>query len=161
MQRRKSIQASLSSVNLSWISFPSVTAIVVKEHKRSFAPLQSVLHVQLSLQTIIENPQKMTARKFYGCHFHCMIVHAPQTHRIFCLRSLLQELEERSFCDLRRISLNISNQQCGKVIENAILGFNTQQQTDRGESYRKQETIISQQAKLLPQSEDTKFSLEI
>lgn len=50
MQRRKSIQASLSSVNLSWISFPSVTAIVVKEHKRSFAPLQSVLHVQLSLQ---------------------------------------------------------------------------------------------------------------
>lgn len=100
-------------------------------------------------------------RKFYGCHFHCMIVHAPQTHRIFCLRSLVQELEERSFCDLRRISLNISNQQCGKVIENAILGFNTQQQTDRGESYRKQETIISQQAKLLPQSEDTKFSLEI
>lgn len=112
-------------------------------------------------KTIIENPQKMTARKFYGCHFHCMIVHAPQTHRIFCLRSLVQELEERSFCDLRRISLNISNQQCGKVIENAILGFNTQQQTDRGESYRKQETIISQQAKLLPQSEDTKFSLEI
>lgn len=70
-------------------------------------------------------------------------------------------IEERSFCDLRRISLNISNQQCGKVIENAILGFNTQQQTVRGESYRKQETIISQQAKLLPQSEDTKFSLEI
>lgn len=47
-------------------------------------------------KTIIENPQKMTARKFYGCHFHCMIVHAPQTHRIFCLRSLVQELEERS-----------------------------------------------------------------
>lgn len=88
----------------------------------------------------------MTARKFYGCHFHCMIVHAPQTHRIFCLRSLVQELEERSFCDLRRISLNISNQQCGKVIENAILGFNTQQQTDRGESYRKQETIISNES---------------
>lgn len=112
-------------------------------------------------KTIIENPQKMTARKFYRCHFHCIIVHAPQTHGIFCLRSLVQELEERSFCDLRRISLNISNQQCGKVIENAILGFNTQQQTVRGESYRKQETIISQQAKLLPQSEDTKFSLEI
>lgn len=36
-----------------------------------------------------------------------------------------------------------------------------QQQTDRGESYRKQETIISQQAKLLPQSEDTKFAFEI
>lgn len=90
-----------------------------------------------------------------------MVVHAPETHRIFCLRSLVQELEERSFCDLRRISLNISNQQCGKVIENAILGFNTQQQTDRGESYQKQETIISQQAKLLPQSEETKFSLEI
>lgn len=88
----------------------------------------------------------MTARKFYGCHFHCMVVHAPQTHRIFCLRSLVQELEERSFCDLRRISLNISNQQCGKVIENAILGFNTQQQTDRGESYRKQETIISNES---------------
>lgn len=100
-------------------------------------------------KTIIENPQKMTARKFYGCHFHCMVVHAPQTHRIFCLRSLVQELEERSFCDLRRISLNISNQQCGKVIENiekAILGFNTQQQTDRGESYRKQETIISNES---------------
>lgn len=164
MQRRKSIQASLSSVNLSWISFPSVTAIVVKEHKNTKEVLRlynPCFMFSFLCKTIIENPQKMTARKFYGCHFHCMIVHAPQTHRIFCLRSLVQELEERSFCDLRRISLNISNQQCGKVIENAILGFNTQQQTDRGESYRRQETIISQQAKLLPQPEDTKFSLEI
>lgn len=90
-----------------------------------------------------------------------MTVHAPQTSRIFCLRSLVPEQEERSFGDLRRISLNTSKRQCGKVIENAILRFNAQQQTDRGESYRKQETIISQQAKLLPQTEDTKFSFEI
>lgn len=90
-----------------------------------------------------------------------MTVHAPQTYRIFCLRSLVPEQEERSLGNLRRISLNTSNRQCGKVKENAILRFNAQQQTERGESYRKQETIISQQAKLLPQSEDTKFSFEI
>lgn len=49
-QRRKSIQTSFSSVHFSWISLPSVTAIVVKEHQENFAPLQSVLQVQLSLQ---------------------------------------------------------------------------------------------------------------
>ena len=112
-------------------------------------------------RSIIGNPQKMTARKFYGCHFHCMTVHAPQTYRIFCLRSLIPEQEERSFGDLRRISLNTSNRQCGKVIENAILRFNAQQRTDRGDSYRKQETMISQQAKLLPESEDSKFPVKI
>lgn len=57
-------------------------------------------------KTIIGNPQKMTARKFYGCHFHCMTVPAPQTYWIFfCLRSLVTEQEERSFGDLRHISL--------------------------------------------------------
>lgn len=90
-----------------------------------------------------------------------MTVHAPQTYRIFCLRSLIPEQEERSFGDLRRISLNTSNRQCGKVIENAILRFNAQQRTDRGDSYRKQETMISQQAKLLPESEDSKFPVKI
>uniref|UniRef100_A0A8W8L0T5 Uncharacterized protein n=1 Tax=Magallana gigas TaxID=29159 RepID=A0A8W8L0T5_MAGGI len=101
-------------------------------------------------KTVIGTPKKMTTRKFYGCHFHSMTVHAPQTFRIFCLRSLIPEQEERSFGDMRRISLNTSSRQCGKIIDNAIVRFNAQQQSDRGDNYRRQESAISQQARLLP-----------
>ena len=111
-------------------------------------------------RSIIGNPQKLTVSKFFGCHFHCMTVHAPQTYIIFCFHSLIPEQEERSFRVLRRISLNTSNRQC-KVIENAILRFNAQKRTDRGDSYRKQKTMISQQAKQLPESEDSNFPVKI
>ena len=41
--------------------------------------------------------------------------------------------------------------------------LNAPQRSDRGDStmYRKQETMISQQAKLLPESEDSKFPVKI
>lgn len=112
-------------------------------------------------KTVIGTPKKMTTRKFYGCHFHSMTVHAPQTFRIFCLRSLIPEQEERSFGDMRRISLNTSSRQCGKIIDNAIVRFNAQQQNDRGDNYRRQESAISQQARLLPTGEDTRFPVEM
>ena len=121
---------------------------------------QSFLFSTLS-KKIIGIPKKMTARKFYGCHFHSLTVYAPQTFRIFCLRSLIPEQEERSFGDMRRISLNTSNRQCGKIIENAVMRFRAQQQEDRGDSYRKQESAISQQARLLPAAEDTRFPIEL
>jgi hypothetical protein len=110
-------------------------------------------------KTIIGNPNKMTARKFYGCHFHSLTVHAPQTYRLFCLRSLIPEKEERSFGDLRSISLRTSNRQCGKVIDNAVLRFNAQQQGNKRDSFK--QSIISHQAKLLPISEDSSFPLDL
>lgn len=54
-------------------------------------------------------------------------VHAPHTYRLFCLRSLIPEQEERSFGDLRSIT---PSRQCGKVIDNAVLRYNLQQQSD-------------------------------
>lgn len=103
---------------------------------------------------------QMTARKFFGCHFHSLTIHAPQTFRIFCLHSLIPEQEERSFGDLRLISLRTSSRQCGKIIDNAVLRYNMQQSEQRN-SYRKQESIISHQAKLLPSTEDSKFPLKL
>lgn len=72
---------------------------------------------QLSIicKRIIWVSKKMTSRKFYGCHFHGLTVHALQTYRLFCLLSLIPEQEERSFGDLRPISLRTSSRQCGKV----------------------------------------------
>ena len=102
----------------------------------------------------------MTARKFFGCHFHSLVIHAPQTFRMFCLRSLIPEQEERSFGDLRLISLRTSSRQCGKIIDNAVLWYNMQQSEQRN-SYRKQESIINHQAQLLPSTEDSKFPLEL
>lgn len=112
-------------------------------------------------KTVIGNPNKVTLRKFYGCHFHCLTVHAPQIFRIFCLRSLIPEQQERSFGDMRRISLNTSNRQCGKIIDNAIVRFNAQQQQNRFSSYKKQESTITQQARLLPAAENTRFPVEM
>lgn len=78
-------------------------------------------------KTVISIPKKMTARTFYGCHFHSLTVHTPETYRLVCLRSLIPEQEERTFGDLRSISLNTANRQCGKIIDNAVLRYNAQQ----------------------------------
>ncbi|CAG2222039.1 unnamed protein product [Mytilus edulis] len=105
---------------------------------------------------IIPIPKKMTIRKFYGIHFHCITTHLPETARIFNTKAILTENEERSFGDLRRISVSTTNRKPGWIVDNAILRFNAQQ--SKGEkiaSYQKQDSIISKQARLLPQRPDT------
>lgn len=62
-------------------------------------------------RNIFENPAKLTSRKFFGSHFHSTTVHLPETNRLFCLRSIIPEQEERSFGDIRRISLQTTNRQ--------------------------------------------------
>ena len=104
----------------------------------------------------------MSERKFYGSHFHSLTVHAPPTNRLFCLRSMIPEQEERPFGDLRSISLNTCNRQCGKIIDNAMLRFKAKQRENTQTDYTKiQESIVSNQVKFLPPSEDTKFPLKL
>ncbi|CAG2211878.1 unnamed protein product [Mytilus edulis] len=57
----------------------------------------------LACLKVIGSPQKMTARKFYGSHFHSLVIHAPETYRLLCLRSVVPEEEERTFGDIRSI----------------------------------------------------------
>ena len=114
------------------------------------------------LRSIVGFPKKMTSRKFYGCHFHSLTVHAPETFRLVCLRSLIPEQEERSFGDLRSISLHTANRQCGKVIDNAVLRYNAQQTYSNKKDYaRHQDSMTSRQAKLLPKSANTKFKIKL
>lgn len=85
----------------------------------------------------------MTTRKFFGCHFHSLVVHAPETFRLICLRSIVPEEEERSFGDLRSISLNTANRQCGKIIDNAVLRYKAQQMDETRKDYvRRKESVI-------------------
>lgn len=49
-------------------------------------------------------PQKLTARKFYGNHFHSITVNVPETARLFSLKSIVPEQEERTFGTLGRLS---------------------------------------------------------
>jgi hypothetical protein len=112
-------------------------------------------------KSIIGVPKKMTTRKFFGCHFHCLTVHAPETYRMICLRSLVPEQEERTFGDLRSISQNTANRQCGRIIDNAVLRFNAQQMDDTRKDYVKhQESVISHQAKFLPKSGNSTFNID-
>jgi hypothetical protein len=48
----------------------------------------------------IEKPDKLSARKIFGIHFHCLVIHFPEIYHLFCLRSLIPEDEERTFGDL-------------------------------------------------------------
>lgn len=115
-------------------------------------------------KSLIGIPKKMTSRRFYGSYFHSLTVHAPRTNKIFCLRSITPEQEEWSFGDLRNISLQTSNRQCWKVIDNAMLRFINHQKNENQVDYTKiQESItcISHQAKLLPAFGDTRFSIEL
>lgn len=148
-------------------SLVEIISICYSQHSQRTPKIILRLHNQcfqfsILCKRIIGVPKKMTSRKFYGCHFHSLTVHAPQTYRLFCLRPLIPEQEERSFGDLRSISLRTSSRQCGKVIDNAVLRYNMQQQSEkRNCSFKQQESIISHQAKLLPPAEDTTFPLHL
>lgn len=77
-------------------------------------------------------------------------------YRVFCLRSVIPEQEERGFGDLRRISENTSNRQAEYVIDNAVMRFNAQQNDEhREDAFSIQESVISHHAKLLPPSKNT------
>ncbi|CAG2215739.1 unnamed protein product [Mytilus edulis] len=100
----------------------------------------------------------MTSRKFYGSHFHSLVVHFPEMYRIFCLRSLIPEAEERTFGDLRNISLRTTNRQAKYIVDNCMLRLKAREKIDdddRLDSFKRQESIISKQAHLLPQRGNT------
>lgn len=114
-------------------SLVEIISICYRQHSQKTPKRILRLHNQcfqfsILCKPIFGVPKKMTSQKFYGCHFHSLTVHALQTYRLFCLRSLIPEQEERSFGDLRSISLRTSSRQSGKVIDNAVLGYNMQQQ---------------------------------
>ncbi|VDI34882.1 Hypothetical predicted protein [Mytilus galloprovincialis] len=113
-------------------------------------------------RNVIGKPSKMTSRKFYGSHFHSVTVHLPNTLRIFSLRSVHTEQEERCFGDLRRISEMTTNRQPKWIADNAMLRFNSQQNApDKPESFKIQDSIISRQARLLPERRRSTFSAEL
>ncbi|CAG2231602.1 unnamed protein product [Mytilus edulis] len=64
---------------------------------------QTFLFAVLS-KSIIGIPVKMTQRKFYGSHFHSLVVHLPEIYRIINTKSILAEQEERTFGSLRRLA---------------------------------------------------------
>ncbi|CAC5375195.1 unnamed protein product [Mytilus coruscus] len=64
---------------------------------------QTFLFAVLS-KSIIGIPVKMTPRKFYGSHFHSLVVHLPEIYRIINTKSILAEQEERTFGSLRRLA---------------------------------------------------------
>ena len=109
---------------------------------------------------VVKTPNKMTARKFFGNHFHSLVTHAPITYRLLCLRSVIPEEEERSFGELRSISKNTSNRQASQVVDNAVLRFNAQQKySEKINTFARQESAISQQAKLLNKRINTSFPI--
>lgn len=105
-----------------------------------------------------KKPSKFQDTKFYGSHFHGLTSHLPEAYRLINTKSVLTEDEERSFGQLRRISENTSNRKPGEVIDNAVLRFNCQEQSDeRMDSLKKQESEIGRLGKSLPKPERTRF----
>lgn len=110
----------------------------------------------LLCKSVIGNPQKLTTRKFYGNHFHSITIHVPETARLFCIKSIVPEQEERSFGTLRRISENTTNRQPKFVVDNAMLRMKFQTSLNNPtETIAKQNSTVSKQAKLLPAKKRT------
>lgn len=110
---------------------------------------------------IFGKPAKLTARKLFGSHYHGITVHLPETYRLFCLKSIIPEQEERSFGDLRPLSLQTTNRHAKYVVDNAVLRFTIQQKINsKPDTLKKQNSIISHQSKLLEKRGNTIFSYE-
>ncbi|CAC5415964.1 unnamed protein product [Mytilus coruscus] len=101
---------------------------------------QTFLFAVLS-KSIIGIPVKMTQRKFYGSHFHSLVVHLPEIYRIINTKSILAEQEERTFGSLRRLAEGTTNRKPGCIVDNTILRFNCQQTENRICSFSKQNSI--------------------
>ncbi|CAG2200340.1 unnamed protein product [Mytilus edulis] len=113
-------------------------------------------------RTVFGIPSKMTARKFFGSHFHSLTIHAPESFRIFHLKSIVTEQEERCVGDLRRVSETTSNRQAGQIVDNAIMRVTIQQQLAYQQDYFTiQNSSISKQARLLPPRPRTTFSTDL
>ncbi|CAC5364623.1 unnamed protein product [Mytilus coruscus] len=94
-------------------------------------------------KSVIGTPVKITTRKLYGCHFHSLVVHLPEVYRIVNTKSILCEQEERSFGSLRRIAVTTTNRKPGWIIDNTIIRYNAQQNSDdRSDSFAKQDSIF-------------------
>ncbi|CAC5411120.1 unnamed protein product [Mytilus coruscus] len=113
-------------------------------------------------KSVIGTPVKITTRKLYGCHFHSLVVHLPEVYRIVNTKSILCEQEERSFGSLRRIAETTTNRKPGWIIDNTIIRYNAQQNSDdRSDSFAKQDSTISRQAKRLPHRKNTIFTKKL
>lgn len=112
-------------------------------------------------RSIFSNPQKLTTRKFFGSHFHSLTTHLPETLRIFNTRSIFTEKEERAFGELRTLAERTTNRKPGYIIENCIIRFQAQQNDDnRSDSFKKQDSVISKEARRLPNRPRTIFTSE-
>lgn len=107
-------------------------------------------------------PSKLTPRKFFGSHFHSITIHAAEIYRIFTLKSILTEKEERCFADLKYIAERNTNRQPGQVIDNTVLRFNSKHNSDDKVNYfQYQDTLIKKQARLLPKKSGSRISSAI
>lgn len=100
----------------------------------------------------VGKPKKLGIKKFYGAHYHSLVTHFPEMYRLFCLRSLIPETEERTFGDLKQISLRTSNRQAKHVVDNCMIRLKARETNDEHDlmdSFRRQESAISKQAKML------------
>jgi hypothetical protein len=105
---------------------------------------------------VIEKPVKLSVRKFFVIHFHSLVIHFPEIYHLFCLQSLMPEDEERTFGDLRSVSEKTSNRQAPLVVDNCMLRYLAKEKrNDRSENFKKQESMISKQARLLPDAVNT------
>lgn len=114
----------------------------------------------INCRNIIGQPSNMTTRRFFGSHFHSLTVHAPETLRLFNLRTIVTEHEERIFGDLRRISENTTNRKAETVCDNAVLRFNCHQKS-KIDSLVIQESTITRQAHLLPAKQRSQIPFNI
>ncbi|CAC5392253.1 unnamed protein product [Mytilus coruscus] len=91
-----------------------------------------------------------------------LVVHVPEVYRIVNTKSILCEQEERSFGSLRRIAETTTNRKPGWIIDNTIIRYNAQQNSDdRCDSFAKQDSSISRQSKRLPHRINTIFTKKL
>ena len=128
-------------------------------------PRQILRHFNLTFKfhtlsrSVIGIPKKLTQRKFYGTHFHTLTIDCPEIYRILCLKSIIPEYEERTFGDIRSLTISSSNRHPQHIIGNAILRLHGQEQLHQSrDSVKLQDSMISKQARLLPKSTNTIFT---
>ena len=112
------------------------------------------------MRTYFESPKKLTRDKMHGIYPHVMLLHYPKEYRKTCLRSLVEEANEKMFTDLKDIARKTSNRQGQHVIDNGLVRF---QQEALSRDMSKQNDVtnkISRLGSTLPRA-NTKFPLSM
>ena len=140
---QKILQLAQCLVEITEISYNYAEA---RTPRKVLRLLNLTLRLAFNLLDIVgRNPKKVSPGKFYGIHFHGLVTHLPELHRLICIRSVIPEQDEALFHQMKQITLNTSSRLPQHVVDNCLSRLSVKRKEAVVTSSTKQQSLLARQ----------------